>query len=109
TSKCNCTICWKRRWWGVQVEPGAFRPLEGVEELVPYPSKAKSGPGGFCRHCGVSPFASGDAAEWNAGDYVGINLACLDDLDPAVLATAPVRHMDGRADSWTTPAETRHL
>lgn len=109
TTKCNCTICWKRRWWNVYVEPGEFRPLEGAEMLVPYPSKARSGPRGFCRHCGVSPYAFGDAAEWNTGDYVSINLACLDDLDPTVLATTPVQYMDGRADTCATPAETRHL
>ena len=25
TGKCNCTYCWKLRWWGVKVQPDAFR------------------------------------------------------------------------------------
>lgn len=79
-------------------------------ELVPYPaSSSASGPSGFCKHCGIAPYARGDAAEWNEGPYVSINLACLDDLTPAELLTAPVEYLDGRADTWETPAETRHL
>ena len=44
------------------------------------------------------------------GAYYSVNLACLDDLDPAELAAAPVRYMDGRNNNWfEPPAETRHL
>jgi len=44
------------------------------------------------------------------GDFVSINLACLDDLDPAELIAAPVTYRDGRNDNWWhPPAETRHL
>jgi hypothetical protein len=44
------------------------------------------------------------------GDYVTINVSCLDDLDPAELAAAPVTYLDGRHNSWfSTPAEIRHL
>jgi len=65
---------------------------------------------GFCRECGVIPYGWVDAAEWNDGEYVSVNVACLDDLDPAELAAAPVSYMDGRHDNWwNPPAETRHL
>jgi hypothetical protein len=44
------------------------------------------------------------------GDYTSVNLACLDNIEPAELASAPVRYFDGRYDNWATPpAETRHL
>lgn len=109
TTKCNCTFCWKRRWWGTHVKPEAFRVLSGTEVLVPHRILSQTGPSGFCKHCGIEPFSAGDAAEWNDGAYVSINLACLDDLTPAELIAAPVLYLDGRADTWDTPAETRHL
>lgn len=109
TTKCNCTFCWKHRWWTVQVKPEALRPLTGAEEITTYPPAEVSGPRGFCKHCGVVPYVSYDAASWNDGAYVSVNLASLDDLDPTELAEAPVQYLDGRTDSWKAPAETRHL
>jgi hypothetical protein len=110
TNKCNCTSCWKRRWWSIEVKPEAFRSLAGAEELSKYRPGSAKGHGGFCEHCNVIPYGWVDAAEWNDGEYVSLNVACLDDLDPAELVAAPVRFLDGRNDSWwTVPAETRHL
>jgi hypothetical protein len=110
TTKCNCTFCWKRRWWSAAVKPEAFRALSGVEELSGYPARPSGGPGGFCKHCGITPFSWVDAAEWNPSAYVSVNVACLDDLEPAELASAPVRYCDGRANNWwNPPAEMRHL
>ena len=63
----------------------------------------------FCRHCGVKPFGRG-YVEQIGGDYVSINLGALDDVDPAELAAAPVRYMDGRHDNWfEPPAVTSYL
>jgi hypothetical protein len=57
----------------------------------------------------VRPFGRGHIEEIG-GDYVSVKLACLDDIDPAELAEAPVRYFDGRANNWwNPPAETRHL
>src|SRR5262245_28262356 len=108
TTKCNCTSCWKRRWWGVRVKPDQFRPLGGESELVKW--KPAKGPGGFCKHCGVTAYVSGDAAEWNDGDYVSINVACLDGLTPETLASIPVAYFDGLHDTWAPlTGETRYL
>ncbi|MDC0716940.1 GFA family protein [Nannocystis bainbridge] len=108
TGKCNCTSCWKRRWWSVKVQPGDFRAMGGEDALSKYRPDATSG--GHCKHCGVTPYDFVDAAEWNEGAYVSVNIACLDDLEPADLVAAPVVYMNGRADDWWhPPAETRHL
>jgi hypothetical protein len=110
TGKCNCTSCWKRRWWSVAVKPEQFRYLGGESELSKHRPGAAQGHGGFCKHCGVSPYGWVDAAEWNDAAYVSVNVACLDNLDPAELMAAPVKYMDGLHDNWwAAPAETSHL
>jgi hypothetical protein len=110
TSKCNCTSCWKKRWWSARVKPEDFRSISGAEELSGYKPGAATGHRGFCKHCGVIPYGWVAAAEWNDGEYVSINVAALDDLDPVELVAAPVQYCDGRANNWWhPPAEIRHL
>ncbi len=92
------------------MKPDAFRSLTGPEELSGYKPGQSAGHSGFCRHCGVIPYDWIAAADWNDGEAVSINVAALDDLDPADLVAAPVRYYDGKADNWwNPPAETRHL
>lgn len=110
TTKCNCTSCWKKRWWSVRVAPESFRSLGGEQELSGYKPGAATGHGGFCKHCGVSPYSWVDVAPWNPTVYVAVSVAALDDVDPALLASAPVTYCDGKADNWwNPPAETRYL
>jgi hypothetical protein len=109
TTKSNCTFCVKARLWGTIIRPDMFRLLTGEHWLSDYCK-----PGGavhhvFCSLCGVRPFERGHVDELG-GNYVTINLACLDDMEPAELASAPVTHMDGRNDNWfLPPEEVRHL
>jgi len=110
TVKCNCTFCWKKRWWSTRAKPEDFRPITGAQELSGYGRGEADGSGGFCKHCGVNLYAWVAAAEWNDGAYVSVAVAALDDLDPAELVAAPVQYCDGRNDNWwSPPAETRHL
>ena len=108
TSKCNCTYCWKLRWWGVGIKPDAFRLTAGQEETGYSFPTSKTVTRAVCPHCAVIPFGWGHTKI--GGDFVSISVASLDDLDPAELIAAPVHYMDGRADNWwNPPAETRHL
>jgi hypothetical protein len=110
TAKCNCTSCWKRRWWSARAKTDDFRPISGDEELSGHKDDGRSVHGGFCKHCGITPYGFVGKTEWNPEDYVSVNVATLDDLDPAELAAAPVQYQDGRNDNWwNTPVETRHL
>ena len=81
----------------------------GKQTGLRVPHRTSPGRGRCARQCGVISFGWGHIPQIG-GDYVSVNLACLDDLDPAELIAAPVRYMDGRADNWwNAPTETRHL
>lgn len=110
TGKCNCTSCWKRRFWGVHVPPEAFRFTAGAAALSRYRPGQAEGHGGFCRHCGTLVCGYNPVSDWNPSATVSISLAVLDDLAPEELLAAPVTYFDGLHDNWwNPPAETRHL
>ncbi|QQA42275.1 GFA family protein [Pelagovum pacificum] len=105
TTKCNCTYCFKNRYWSLSVFPDRFREIAS-------PNVAKSGSltPGRCARCGVLTFARVTATDWNPVDHVAISVAAFDDIDPTDLASAPVTHCDGLHDNWwAAPAEVRHL
>jgi hypothetical protein len=110
TAKCNCTSCWKRRWWSLSVPPERFRDLGGAAALSDFHPGQDGTHGGFCRHCGVHVYGYVPASEWNPEARVAISVSAFDDLDPAEIAEAPVTYQDGLHDNWwNPPAETRHL
>jgi len=106
TNKCNCSICTKTRDWNAIIQPDAFRLLVGEDALSDYQFGRKNMHHLFCRHCGVRSFAR--YAEV-IKDYIGIQLAALDNVDPQV-DLSPIRYADGRNNHWeVAPDETRHL
>ena len=108
TVKCNCSMCGKGRNWLAAVKADAFRLLTGESGLAEYQFGRKAIHHRFCQRCGLRPFSHGEPA---GGDtFYAVNVACLDDVDPAELIAAPVFWVDGRHDDFKNPPqETRHL
>ena len=113
TSRCNCSICAKLRYWMTFVPEGEFRLLQGADSLTDYQIHDDTVHHRFCGRCGVKTFGRGIADELNAdvdGDFYAINVACLDGATDEELAEAPITYLDGRNNDWKSePAETRYL
>ena len=109
TSRCNCSICAKTRFWKAIARADEFRLLQGEDALVDYRFGSNAIHHRFCSRCGVKPFGSGEL-EALGGRFYAVNIACLDDATDEELARAPVIHEDGRSDRWDqAPAETSYL
>ena len=109
TFRCNCSFCRKTRFWKVFVRAEDFRLLAGEDVLSDY----RFGEGvidhRFCRRCGVHPFASA-TMEPLGGAFHAVNVGCLDELTPQLLAAVPITYEDGHNDDWyVAPGETRYL
>ncbi len=115
TSRCNCTMCAKTRYWKVLVKAGDFRLLQGEESLTDYTFGTNTIHHLFCSRCGVKPFGRAylDVSfrgETLRGEFYAVNVACLDDATADELDRAPVRYEDGRNNAWESPpAETKYL
>ena len=112
TGKCNCTVCGKLRYWGKQVKPADFRftsdpsvhlfPLDGPIEsslLSEYTLNAPAIHNVFCKKCGTHVFHTGNIPQLG-GDWVSVNVACIDDIDPSELAGVAVKYSDGKNNNW---------
>lgn len=105
-SQCNCTLCTKRGSSGLIVKPGAFRLLCGEGELRDYSRPREGYEAGhfyFCSRCGIHAFGRGNLPQLG-GEYVSVNVHCLDDVDPSTLT---VVHWDGRHNNWAAGPRER--
>ena len=93
---CNCTICTKLGTVGANVKPAAFRLVSGEADLSSYEWGHRVARRRFCTHCGAHCFGAGHL-DVLGGDFVSINLCCLDDFD---LARVKLGYWDGRHDNW---------
>ena len=95
-TRCNCSICTKLAMTGAIVKPHAFRLLSGADERGSYSWGAKISTRYFCKHCGTYCYGEGHL-EQVGGDFVSVNLNCLDDLDVNELE---IIYWDGRHNNW---------
>ena len=84
TDKCNCTFCRKARSWKAFVRPATFRLLSGREKAKGYHKRPDATLKYFCEDCGMRTHELG-SSDYMGGDFVGIFLATLDDVEPEEL------------------------
>ena len=74
TSRCNCSVCAKGRFWKAIARKEDFRILQGENELSDYQFGSRNIHHLFCRHCGIKPFGRGhmDAL---GGTFYAVNVA----------------------------------
>lgn len=89
---CDCSICSRRNALMVKVHESAFRLQTGADKLVEYQFHTNTARHYFCGRCGIYPFHRKRVTP----DFLGINVFCLDDFDPAGI---PVRATVGRGMS----------
>jgi hypothetical protein len=109
TFRCNCSYCAKTRYWKAFVSAVDFRWVSGQETAGNYQFAGREIDHHFCATCGVQPFMR-SSLEQLGGEFYCVNIACLDGVEAATLAAAPIAYEDGRNDTWNRPpAEFRYL
>lgn len=114
TRRCNCTFCYKARYWKCFVKPADFRVVKGESDLADYRGPDSNWPLGkihhrFCKTCGMHPFSKGFLDDFG-GWFFCLNLAAIDNATPAELDKVPVKFEDGLHDNFDdAPAVTHYL
>jgi hypothetical protein len=94
---CNCSICTKKSFLHLIVEPEKFRLLRGEEALVTYRFNTGTARHTFCGTCGIHAFYTPRSHP----DKVDVNVRCLEGID---LAALKIRTLDGR--NWEAARPT---
>ncbi len=74
---CNCSICTKKGFIHLIVEPSQFELLAGGDALVSYRFNTGVAEHKFCAQCGIHPFYTPRSDP----DKVDVNVRCLDGVD----------------------------
>lgn len=99
----------RKRAWKAFVRPDSFRLLSGSDDVIGYRKHQEASLKCFCKACGIRTHELG-SADYMGGDFVGVFLSTLDDIEPEELVAAPVRYSDGRNNNWRNPPTyTDHL
>lgn len=83
-SRCNCSICQRTSAFTTMAKPAAFRVETDEASLGAYAFGGKTGTRYFCPTCGIHAYGRG-YLEQVGGEYVSINLNCLEGVDPSAL------------------------
>jgi hypothetical protein len=96
---CNCSMCTKKGFVHLIVEPSQFELLSGQDELTSYRFNTAVAEHKFCRTCGIHPFYTPRSDPGK----VDVNVRCLDGVD---LDRLERRTFDGK--DWEKSIESAH-
>jgi hypothetical protein len=96
---CNCSICNKKGFIHLIVDPAQFTLLSGENDLRSYRFNTGVAEHKFCAHCGVHPFYTPRSDP----DKVDVNARCLEGVD---LGHLNPRTFDGQ--NWESAIRTAH-
>ena len=82
---CNCSICAKKGFLHLIVEPSQFRLIQGEDALSTYRFNTGVARHTFCANCGIHPFYTPRSHP----DKVDVNARCIDGLDLSGLNIVP--------------------
>ena len=86
---CNCSICNKKGFLHLIVDPSQFRLLRGDHALVSYRFNTGTAEHRFCGRCGIHAFYTPRSHP----DKVDVNVRCIEGIDLSALRLVP---FDGR-------------
>src|SRR6478735_2594514 len=95
----NCSICSKKGFIHLIVEPARFELLQGTDALVSYRFNTGVAEHKFCGHCGIHPFYTPRSDP----DKVDVNVRCLDGVDLSLVELLP---FDGK--HWEDAIKVAH-
>jgi hypothetical protein len=95
---CNCSYCARAGYLHWNVEPSAFRILQGADAYRTYTFGTGTSRNQFCTTCGISPFR----VPRSDPHLIDVNVRCLEGVDPSKLR---VQKFDGA--HWEDAIKTR--
>jgi len=94
---CNCSVCAKKGFLHLIVEPEKFRLLQGADALVSYRFNTGTAKHTFCGTCGIHAFYTPRSHP----NKVDVNVRCIEGVD---LAALKIKAFDGQ--NWEAARST---
>ncbi len=99
-TRCNCSLCRRKGVIMAAVPLQSLRVTRGADNLALYQWNSKIAKHYFCKTCGIYTH---HARRSNPNEY-GVNVGCLDGVDPSALGEVPVG--DGAAMSLVSDGDS---
>lgn len=90
--ECNCSMCSRKGTLLAMVAPDQFKLISGEGALSNYQFYKKMIQHTFCKHCGVTPFLTGE--DPTGRQMKAVNVRCLEGIP---LKELEIKQVDGRS------------